>query len=54
MNDYNVEFWYNTDLRTDRKVKAQNEISALVKAMEEEQLLAWCDEAGFSIRINKV
>ena len=54
MNLYNVEFWYGTDLRTDRTVEASSPMQALAIACNTPELCDWCEGSKhFHIIIEK-
>lgn len=50
--NYIVQFFYETDLRTEARVSAYNEISALAMALEDVNEEKWVNEEGFRIVIN--
>ena len=49
--EYIVQFFYYSDLRTDAKVYAYNEISALAMALEQIGEADWVNDKGFRIVI---
>ena len=59
MGHYIIEFYYNTDLRTDLDVWASSEVTALIKALDMLQLdnninnNSWCTDKGFSVKITR-
>lgn len=47
-----VSFWYNTDERCERQVKAYTAVEALVLATQEDDLIGWCNNGPeFSVKI---
>lgn len=52
---FKVSFYYFTDLRHSTSVEAVNEVYALAIAVNEEaaSLVAWCDNSGFRIEIER-
>lgn len=51
MREYIVKFWWNTDLRTEAKVKATDELKALAKALDEVRIPSWVTRKGFRVEI---
>ncbi len=55
LNDYSVRFYYNTDCRAERIVKAFNAIQALAVACgTDEEFIMWADEKPFYIKIESL
>jgi hypothetical protein len=53
MKEYIVSFYYYTDLRTDKMIKARSALAALVLA--ESELPEWCENGkGFYIKVERV
>ena len=49
--EYVVEFWYNTDLRTNVRMYAPNELIALILALGKINVNQWVTEEPFKIKI---
>ncbi len=51
MREYIVKFWWNTDLRTEARVQATDELKALAKALDEVRHASWVTDGGFRVEI---
>jgi hypothetical protein len=57
MGEYLVEFYYRTDNRTESVVYANNELTALIFALDmlrKSGVEYWCTDLGFSVKISLV
>lgn len=49
-----VEFWWATDLRTDKEIKAFSEVQALSIALNDIKMASWVTDENFEVRIQLV
>jgi hypothetical protein len=54
MNNYRIEFGYNTDLRDDIRITAVSAVHALCLAESENHFNEWCSDPGFWVKITRI